>query len=128
MWMYVWWIHAIVWLSRIKYLELDGEILKQYNGRLLLWFLLASSINNYLTNINQARNQTNVASVILTFFGKTSDKEKPLWCNGLYNLLLEVFFCGYQFKYIFARKEFINLNWVYLKKSALNSLGWEGNF
>lgn len=128
MWMYVWWIHAIVWLSRIKYLELDGEILKQYNGRLLLWFLLAFSSNNYLTNINQARNQTNVASVILTFFGKTSDKEKPLWCNGLYNLLLEVFFCGYQFKYIFARKEFINLNWVYLKKSTLNSLGWEGNF
>lgn len=128
MWMYVWWIHAIVWVSRIKYLELDGEILKQYNGRLLLWFLLAFSSNNYLTNINQARNQTNVASVILTFFGKTSDKEKPLWCNGLYNLLLEVFFCGYQFKYIFARKEFINLNWVYLKKPALNSLGWEGNF
>lgn len=63
------------YIHRNKYppLKLDREILKQYKGRSLLWFLLASSSNNYLININQARNPTCIASMILFFFGNTSN-------------------------------------------------------
>lgn len=63
-------------LSRNKYprLKLDGEILKQYKGRSLLWFLLASSCNNYLININQARNQTCLSSMILIFLERLQIK------------------------------------------------------